>query len=98
MSTFILFWISTVLAVIVGDYLGQNRHPKSDLKRIAEKIKDHTLNIALPSSDLAVGIIRRPTARQLFKKHENEQTAAQKEAMRDTLDTIPEVRAQRKDL
>lgn len=95
MITQFLVWLLTFL---IGYYLGTKRNAKKDLVTLERLVREKGGQIhLLPHSDLKPGIIRRPTVEQLKKIHQDDKIKAEKAAMKETLDEIPELRQARRE-
>lgn len=90
--------IIPLVALLIGYYLGRGRSPKQDLAQMKENAISILEQITNDESDLQPGIIRRPTAQQLNKLHQNEKTKDSKEALKETFDAIPEIREGKKNI
>ncbi|MBU6501159.1 MAG: hypothetical protein KGJ89_05320 [Patescibacteria group bacterium] len=94
MTDFFLVF-GTILGIAIGFYFGLRinvEEIRKDKKHIADIITNALDQV---DSDLQVGVLRRPSAHEVFLRNEDDKKKASKKAMKETLDTIPELKKAR---
>lgn len=89
-----IYFLITIISVLIGFYLGTKVNfelIEEDGKKIVRKVQE-----IIPKSDLTPGIVKRPSAQELFKKNEDPIKKAGDKAMNETLSKIPELEEARK--
>ena len=94
MILFIIMWIATIITFLLGYYIGNKG------SQIHEDILGSVKNLKkiIDKKNIPSGVVRRPSAQKLHIMNEPAKIREGKNAMKDVLDEIPELREARERL
>ena len=89
MIDYILIAFLTYIGIVIGYWMGNKSAQKEWQAKATETI--HKYQDIIEKPKLKVGPIKRPTAEQLYQRHEDPKTIAAKKAMKEDMDSVPEL-------
>lgn len=89
MIYFVIF--SNLLFLLVGVYIGSKLNSYTTIDEDGKKVMSGVKNVFKSKSDLMPGVIRRPSAKEVYYKNKPEDERKADEAMVETLKKFPEL-------